>query len=73
MILLAVVGPLSLFVVRDWPRPEAVPRRLNPKGVYAGVIRGIGNTDRTFWLLTAAFYMALAATFAMLFHQVAYL
>lgn len=73
LILLAVVGSLSLFVVRDQPRPEAASRRLDPKGVYDGVIRGLGYTDRTFWLLTAAFFMALSATFAMLFHQVAYL
>jgi MFS family permease len=29
--------------------------------------------DRTFWLVTVAFFLGLAATFGMLFHQVAYL
>lgn len=73
LILLAVVGPLSLFAVRDRPRAEAEARSLDPKAIYGGIIRSLGHTDRTFWLLTAAFFLALSATFAMLFHQVAYL
>ena len=73
LILFAVVGPLSLFAVRDRPRVEAGAGSLDPKVVYGGIIRSLGHTDRTFWRLTAAFFLALSATFAMLFHQVAYL
>lgn len=83
LILLAVVGPLSLFVVRDKPRdgsadssaegPAGGERRLDPKGAYAGMLHSLRRTDRTFWLVTAAFCLGLAATFGMLFHQVAYL
>jgi MFS family permease len=75
LILLAVVGPLSLLVVRDRPRagPAARERGLDPRGVYAGMLGGLRRANRAFWLVTAAFSLGLAATFALLFHQVAYL
>jgi predicted MFS family arabinose efflux permease len=37
------------------------------------MLGSLGRTDRTFWLVTLAFFLGLAATFGMLFHQVAYL
>lgn len=70
-ILLVVVVSLALLVVRDKPRPEA--NREEPGGAYRAAARSLGATDRRFWLVTAAFFLALGATFAMLFHQVAYL
>ena len=75
LILLSAVAPLSLLVVRDRPRDtsEGGERRLDPRGVYAGMLGSLGHADRAFWLVTAAFSLGLAATFAMLFHQVAYL
>ena len=73
LVLLATVGSLSLLVVRDRPRGEAGERRLDPKGTYAEMLRSLYHTDRIFWLVSTAFFLGLAATFAMLFHQVAYL
>ena len=70
-IMLAVAVLLALFVVRDKPRPEAAKE--GPGGAYRAAARSLGATDRRFWLVTASFFLALAATFAMLFHQVAYL
>lgn len=72
-ILLAAVGSLSLLVVRDRPREETATRELDPKGTYAELLRSLHHTDRTFWLVSVAFFLGLAATFALLFHQVAYL
>ncbi len=37
------------------------------------MLYGLRQTNRTFWLVSAAFFLALAGTFGMLFHQVAYL
>ncbi len=73
LVLLAAVGSLSLLVVRDRPREEDGEQRLDPKGVYAQTLRSFHHADRNFWLVSAAFFLGLAATFAMLFHQVAYL
>jgi MFS family permease len=72
-IMIGVVGPLSLLVVRDRLRATAGDRRLDPRGAYAEMLAGLRHADRTFWLVTAAFFLGLAATFGMLFHQVAYL
>jgi MFS family permease len=75
LILLAAVGSLSLLVVRDRPRDASTggAPRLDPKGTYAALLRSLYHTDRNFWLVSAAFFLGLAPTFAMLFHQVAYL
>jgi MFS family permease len=72
-IMIGVVGPLSLLVVRDRPRAIAGDGRLDPKGAYAEMLAGLRHADSAFWLVTAAFFLGLAATFGMLFHQVAYL
>ncbi len=73
LILLAAVASLSLLVVRDRPREEAGELELDPKGTYAALLRSFYHTDRNFWLVSVAFFLGLAGTFAMLFHQVAYL
>lgn len=74
-ILLVVVGSLSLLVVRDRPRGSSAGGnwRLDPKGTYVEMLRSFYHADRTFWLVSAAFFLGLAATFTMLFQQVAYL
>ena len=68
----AVVGALSLLV-RDRPREEARAERASPKAAYGAMLAGLGHTDRTFWLIGAAYFLGLAAMHLMLFHQVAYL
>lgn len=70
-IMFAVVAALALLVVRDRPRPQA--KREGAGGAYRAAARSLGAADRRFWLVTTAFFLSLAATFAMLFHQVAYL
>ncbi len=70
-IMLTVIVPLALLVVRDKPRPEVAKE--GSGGAYRAGARSLGAADRRFWLVTAAFFLALAATFSMLFHQVAYL
>lgn len=37
------------------------------------IIDGIRRADRAFWTVGAAFFLVLTATWAMLFHQVAYM
>jgi len=73
LVLFAVVGPLSLLVVRDRPRSDASDTKLDPGGAYAALLGSLRYADRTFCLVTVAFFLGLAATFGMLFHQVAYL
>ena len=73
VVLLLVVWSLSLFVVRDRPREDAKLRDVDPKAVYKAVLDAFGYTDRRFWFISAAFFLGMAATFALLFHQIAYL
>lgn len=73
LVLLATVGSLSLLVVRDRPHGESGKRGLDVKGTYAQTLSSFYHTNRNFWLVSTAFFLGLAATFAMLFHQVAYL
>lgn len=73
IVLLLVVWTLSLLVVRDRPREGAKLRDVSMKAIYKSVLDALGYTDRTFWLVSAAFFLGLAATFALLFHQIAYL
>jgi MFS family permease len=70
-LMLAVVGPLALLVVRD--RPRARMEKLEARAAYAAIPEGLRRADRTFWLVTAAFFLALTAMWAVLFHQVAYM
>ncbi len=72
-VILAVIGSLALLVVRDRPRDEARMERVDPKSTYAAMTAGLRHTNRAFWLISAAYFLGLAATFLMLFHQVAYL
>jgi MFS family permease len=72
-VLLLAVGSLSLLVVRDRPRPGALTQRMTPKAARAAMLEGLHSADRTFWTISAAFFLGLAATWAMLFHQVAYM
>lgn len=67
---LVAVGTLALLV-RDRPRTQAQRSKLG--GAYGEMLAGFRHTDRTFWLIGAAYFLGLAALFLMLFHQVAYL
>jgi MFS family permease len=72
---LAVAGPLSLLV-RDRPRTGREAGKhvaSSVRSAWAAMALAGRRADRTFWLITAAFFLALVATWAMLFHQVAYL
>ncbi len=73
VVLLTVVWALSLLVVRDRPREDAKLRDVNLKAVYKSMFDALGYTERTFWVISAAFFLGQAATFAFLFHQIAYL
>lgn len=73
MVLLAVVWTLSLLIVRDRPREDAEVRHLDLRAIYKSMLDALNYTNRTFWVISAAFFLGLAATFALLFHQVAYL
>lgn len=73
VVIFTVVGSLSLLVVRDRPREEAKAERLDPRSVYGAMVAGLRHTNRTFWFVSVAYFFGLAATFLMLFHQVAYL
>jgi predicted MFS family arabinose efflux permease len=71
-IMVAVIGSLALLVVRDRPREEARMERIDPKSAYGAIVAGLRHANRIFWLISAAYFLGLAATFLMLFHQVAY-
>ena len=73
IVLLTVVWALSLLVVRDRPREGAKLRDMNLKAVYKSMLGALGYTDRVFWVISASFFLGLAATFGFLFHQIAYL
>lgn len=72
-IMLAVIGSLALLVVRDRPRDEARMERADLRSAYGAMKAGLRHTNRAFWLISAAYFLGLAAMFLMLFHQVAYL
>ena len=72
-VMLAIVGSLALLVARDRSREEARMERLDPKSTYAAMVAGLRYTNRAFWLSSAGYFLGLAGTFLMLFHQVAYL
>jgi MFS family permease len=71
--MLVVNGALALLVVRDRPRRAARLREAGLGSAYAAMLEGLRNTNAAFWTICAAFTLGFAATFAMLFHQVAYL
>lgn len=73
MVLLAVVWTLSLLIVRDRPQKNAEVRGLDLRAIYKSMLDALNYTNREFWVISAAFFLGLAATFALLFHQVAYL
>ncbi|WP_219975947.1 MFS transporter [Rubrobacter xylanophilus] len=70
VVLLFAGGGLAAAAVRDRPREQSAG---GLQGVYRALITGARGADGSFWLITAAFFLALAAMFGMLFHQVAYL
>ncbi len=72
-VLLAAVGALALVFLRDRPREEARQERLDLSGTYAALVASLRYTNRAFWLVSASYFLGFAATFALLFHQVAYL
>ena len=73
IVLLAVVWALSLLIVRERPREDAKAWDLDLRATYKSMLDALNYTNQTFWIITAAFFLGLAATFALLFHQVAYL
>lgn len=73
VVMLCVIVPLALFFVRDRPREEARLESASLKSTYAAMLEGVRHTNRTFWLISAAFFLGLAGTFGMLFHQVAHM
>lgn len=70
-VMLAALAPLALFVVRDRPRTRLGEASFS--SAYAAMLEGARRADRTFWLISAAFFLGLAGTFGMLFHQIAYM
>lgn len=72
-ILLVTVGTLALVFLRNRPREEARRERLDLKGTYGTMAEGFRQTNRVFWLVSVSYFLGLAAAFALLFHQVAYL
>ena len=72
-VLLAAVGPLALVFLQDRPRAEARSARPNLKETYGALAASLRYTNRTFWLVSSSYVLGLAAFFALLFHQVAYL
>jgi cyanate permease len=73
LVLLAVVGSLALLVVRDRPNEEARAEGFELRGYYRSMLAALRNTDLTFWLISAAFFLGLTAMWGMLLHQVSYL
>ena len=72
-VLLTAVGTLALVFLRDRPREEARSERLNLKATYGALVASLRCTNRTFWFVSTSYVLGLAAFFALLFHQVAYL
>jgi MFS family permease len=72
-VLLVAVGALALFFLRDRPREEARLERPDLKGTYGALVASLRYANRVFWLVSASYFLGLAANFALLFHQVAYL
>ncbi len=68
-----VIGSLVLLVVRDRPREEARAEHVDLRGMYEAMAAGLRRTTRVFWLISAAYFLGLTATFLMLCYQVAYL
>jgi MFS family permease len=73
LVMAAVIWTLALLVVRDRPRKEARMPRIDLKRTYGAMLAGLRHTNRAFWLICAAYTLGFTGTFAMLFHQVAYL
>ncbi len=72
-VMLVVVGALALVFLRDRPREEARRERLDLVETYGALVASFRHTNRTFWLVSVSYVLGLTATFALLFHQVAYL
>jgi MFS family permease len=72
-VLLTAVSTLALVFLRDRPREEAQREALDLKGTYGALAASFQYTNQVFWLVSASYFLGLAAAFALLFHQVAYL
>lgn len=68
-----VIGALALLVVRDRPRARPEKQSLAPRALYTGMVESARQADARFWKITAAFFLALAAMWGMLFHQISYM
>lgn len=73
VVMFAVIVPLALFFVRDRPREGARMKDASLRSAYAAMLEGVRRADRSFWLISAAFFLGLSGTFGMLFHQVAHM
>lgn len=73
VVMFAVTAPLALLAVRDRPREGARLEDASLGSTYAAMLEGVRHTNRTFWLVSAAFFLGLAGAFGMLFHQVAHI
>ncbi len=71
--LLGAVGTLALVLLRDRPREEARREGLDLRGTYGALATSLRHANRVFWLVSVSYFLGIAATFGLLFHQVAYL
>jgi MFS family permease len=72
-VLLAAVGILALVLLRDRPREEARREGLGLRETYGALGASFRHANRVFWLVSVSYFLGVAATFGLLFHQVAYL
>ena len=72
VVLLAGVA-LPALLLRDKPHAGAGSGGLDVGGAYRAMAEGLRHTNRAFWCVAAAYFLALAASFALLFHQIAYM
>ena len=72
-VLLAGVALPALLFLRDRPHADAGPGGLDVGGAYGAMVEGLRHTNRAFWCVAAAYFLALAASFALIFHQIAYM
>jgi hypothetical protein len=58
---------------RDFVRRGRLATCLLRRETYGALVASFRHTNRTFWLVSVSYVLGLTASFALLFHQVAYL